>query len=111
MNETSEATVVAGQIWRHQKTGNLYYVIAVADYTGAFEMGTLGQTEGFPEGEKLVVYVGLYDNPHGNRPCVRTVNEWVEEVTFSQPYPTPTRGSKIVTGSRFVLAKVKTDRR
>ena len=35
---------------------------------------------GFPEGEKLVTYVGLYDNPKGNRACSRSLAEWLKEV-------------------------------
>lgn len=30
--------------------------------------------------ERLVIYVGLYDNPHGNRVCVRPESEWESEI-------------------------------
>lgn len=39
-----------------------------------------GDLTRIPSRESLVVYVGLYDNPHGNRPCARPVSEWNEEV-------------------------------
>lgn len=66
-------------VFRHYK-GNLYRVLAVADYTGERRLQQHSLATGFPEGEKLVVYIGLYDNPHGNRVCTRPVHEWVELV-------------------------------
>ena len=70
-------------VWRHYK-GNLYRVLfGGADYTGEFTEGEWIERDGqrnadrgFPEGEKLVVYIGLYDNPHGNRECVRPASEF-----------------------------------
>ena len=49
-------------------------IVFQATYTGSPRPNGLGASE------KLVVYVGLYDNPHGNRPCVRPISEWTEEV-------------------------------
>ena len=88
---TDPTDVAPGQTYRHFKKGDLYKVLAVADYTGAHDFkhewevkdgaDTLG-IRGLPEGEKMVTYVGLYDNPHGNRPCVRPLSEWVEDVDY-----------------------------
>lgn len=73
--------VCVGQVYRHFK-GNLYLVLAVADYTGErSDDGGKNFPSGFVEGTRLVVYVGLYDNPHGNRPCVRPEWEWFQQVT------------------------------
>lgn len=58
-------------VYRHFKEGRLYRVTAIADYTGA---------KGLLEGEKLVVYIALYNNPHGNHEMVRPVSEWVQSV-------------------------------
>lgn len=75
----ARADVVAGSVYRHYK-GNLYHGLAVADYTGERRLHKDGLASGFPEGEKLVVYLGLYDNPHGNRVCTRPLSEWGEPV-------------------------------
>lgn len=42
-----------------------------ADYTGR---------SGDVRGILLVAYVGLYDNPKGNRVCLRPIDEWSEVV-------------------------------
>lgn len=84
--------VRAGQTYCHYK-GRIYFVLSVADYTG--EHGEVpgsyndrdgqGTVTGFHEGEKLVTYIGLYDNPHGNRPCSRPLSEWVAMVDVPAP--------------------------
>jgi len=70
---------IAGSVFRHYK-GNIYHGLAVADYTGERKLHRDGLASGFPEGEKLVVYIGCYDNPHGNRVCTRPLSEWGEPV-------------------------------
>jgi len=78
--------VRAGEIYRHHK-GKLYMVLAVADYTGERKLHPVdGLASGFPESEKLVVYVGLYDNPCGNRPCTRPLSEWSQEIETQCPF-------------------------
>jgi len=86
------APKVTPGVYRHYK-GGLYRVFGVADYTGehgdVFPSAHHPKTEGFPEGEKLVVYIGLYDNPRGNRLCTRPVREWVAKLvlTAKDGYP------------------------
>lgn len=93
--EAERDAVVPGSVWKHYKKGDIYMVLAVADYTGSHAFKhewekdddhkmrptTMG-IRGFPEGEKLVVYIGLYDNPHGNRPCTRPLSEWKEGIRW-----------------------------
>lgn len=43
-----------------------------ADYTGSKTRGSAD--------EPLIVYIGLYDNPKGNRLCMRPLSEWDEMV-------------------------------
>lgn len=73
-----EPEVTAGE-YRHYK-GNRYRVLDIADYTGGNTGHGRNDPRGFPEGEKMVVYIGLYDNPHGNRVCTRPVAEWRENL-------------------------------
>lgn len=70
--------VTAGE-YRHYK-GNHYRVLDIADYTGENTGHGRNDPRGFPEGELLVVYIGLYDNPHGNRVCTRPVSEWSQNL-------------------------------
>lgn len=35
--------------------------------------------------ESLVIYIGLYDNPKGNRVCARPQSEWSEMVVVEDP--------------------------
>lgn len=78
-----EDAVRPGTTHRHYKYGRLYRVLVIADYTGERRQKPqilTPYTQGFDEGEKLVVYLGLYDNPHGNRECSRPLYEWLERV-------------------------------
>lgn len=78
-----ERAVRPGTTHRHYKYGRLYRVLSISDYTGERRQkpGVLTRHEqGFDEGEKLVTYLGLYDNPHGNRECSRPLYEWIERV-------------------------------
>lgn len=45
-----------------------------------FDACYTGEPQDISDGEKLVVYVGLYDNPRGNRPCARPLEEWTGKV-------------------------------
>jgi hypothetical protein len=73
------ADQVSGGIYQHYK-GNFYHALTLADYTGERKLHKDGLASGFPEGEKLVVYLGCYNNPHGNRACTRPLTEWGEPV-------------------------------
>lgn len=54
-----------------------FFLLFKADYTGE-------PIEATRAGD-LVVYVGLYDNPKGNRVCVRPLAEWNHPVTVKPP--------------------------
>lgn len=81
---------VAGGKYRHNKTGHIYTVLAVGVYCGKFPKAVYDPNDytsdqgGLPEGTRLVVYVGHYDNPRGNEVYVRPVDEWAEEVRIPQ---------------------------
>jgi len=103
MSETV-ACPMAGQVWRHRKSGRLYMVLAVSDYTGDYGCVRAVGVVGFPEGEKLVTYIGLYDNPHGNRPCTRSLVEWTEPVAVPYMVEGVECGTQCV--SRFVKVSI-----
>jgi hypothetical protein len=99
----------AGEVYRHYK-GNLYLVLHVADYTGENPMEQESKPTwsdknvpvGFFEGTRLIVYVGLYNNPKGNRPCVRSEAEWNERVQWECTAQDVNR-AKGEHGPRYIL--------
>lgn len=96
--------VVRPGVWRHYK-GNRYRVLFITDYTGAHgpvvPFRLEADIEGFPEGTKIVVYIGLYDNPHGNRECSRPVREWLEELVDVKWIETASGVEHTYTGPRY----------
>src|SRR5579872_6802743 len=81
-------------LYRHSKTGNLYTVQSVGIYCGRHEVPEghdpcWSKYQGFREGTELVVYIGHYNNPRGNRVYIRPLWEWNEGIEPSMEIGEP----------------------